>query len=110
MFSAVPNVCCGVKSFFLPWVTTLTNIHREPNLALMLIQGIQGALSNQHFQMNPNNDEPIFCMLVNFFGETNERSKFVGYETKVLKRKKFSSSSIRQFSNSGQEFCLSLHQ
>jgi hypothetical protein len=44
---------------------TLTNIHREPNLALMLIQGVQGSLSNQHFQMNHNNNEPIFCMLIN---------------------------------------------
>jgi hypothetical protein len=46
---------------------TLANNHTQPDLALMLlIQGIQGALSNQDFQtMNPNNRENAFRMLVN---------------------------------------------
>jgi hypothetical protein len=35
------------------------------DLALMLLQGIRGALANQHFQMNPNNREPSFRTLVN---------------------------------------------
>jgi hypothetical protein len=34
------------------------------DLALILLQGIRGALSNQHFQMNPNNREPSFRTLV----------------------------------------------
>jgi hypothetical protein len=44
---------------------TLANVHTQPDLPLMLIQGIAGALSNQHFQMNPNNRKHVFCMLVN---------------------------------------------
>jgi hypothetical protein len=45
---------------------TLANNHTQHNLALMVIQGIQGALSNQHFQqMNPNNRKKVFGMLVN---------------------------------------------
>ena len=35
------------------------------DLALILIQGIRGALANPQFQMNPNNREPIFRALVN---------------------------------------------
>jgi hypothetical protein len=44
---------------------TLTNNHTQLDLALILIQGIRGALANQHFQMNPNNREPVFRALVN---------------------------------------------
>ena len=44
---------------------TLTIHHIQLDLALILIQGIQGALANPQFQMNPNNREPIFRALVN---------------------------------------------
>jgi hypothetical protein len=37
----------------------------QPDIALILLQGIRGALANQHFQMNPNNREPLFRTLVN---------------------------------------------
>ena len=43
---------------------TLSIHHTQLDLALILIQGIRGALANQHFQMNPNNREPIFRALV----------------------------------------------
>jgi hypothetical protein len=43
----------------------LVTNHTQLDLALILLQGIRGALSNQHFQMNPNNREPIFRALVN---------------------------------------------
>jgi hypothetical protein len=42
----------------------ITN-HAQPDIALLLLQGIRGALSNHHFQMNPNNREPLFRALVN---------------------------------------------
>ena len=44
---------------------TLTIHHTQLDLALILIEGIWGTLTNQHFQMNPNNREPIFRALVN---------------------------------------------
>ena len=40
------------------------NNHTQLYLALILIQGIGGVLSNQHFQMNSNNSEPIFPPLL----------------------------------------------
>jgi hypothetical protein len=43
----------------------LVTNHTQLDLALILLQGIRGPLSNQHFQMNPNNREPIFRALVN---------------------------------------------
>ena len=51
-----------------PWRTellqtlseSLTSIHHiQLNLVLILLQGIQGALTNQYFQMNSNNCTPI---------------------------------------------------
>jgi hypothetical protein len=42
----------------------ITN-HTQPDIALILLQGIRGALSNHRFQMNPNNREPLFRALVN---------------------------------------------
>ena len=44
---------------------TLEAHHTQPDIALIMLQGIRGALSNQRFQMNSNNREPSFCMLVN---------------------------------------------
>jgi hypothetical protein len=43
----------------------LEHQHTQPDIALLLIQGIRGALSNPLYQMNPNNREPRFRMLVN---------------------------------------------
>jgi hypothetical protein len=37
----------------------------------MLIQGIQGALSNQRFQMNPNNREPVAVLHARQLPEQN---------------------------------------
>jgi hypothetical protein len=37
----------------------------QPDIALILLQGICGALSNHRFQMNPDNREPSFRALVN---------------------------------------------
>jgi hypothetical protein len=42
----------------------ITN-HTQPDIALILLQGVRGALSNHRFQMNPNNREPLFRALVN---------------------------------------------
>jgi hypothetical protein len=42
----------------------ITN-HTQPDIALIPLQGIRGALSNHRFQMNPNNREPLFRALVN---------------------------------------------
>ena len=45
---------------------TLTTHHTQVDLALIILQGNQGALTNQHFQMDPNNDrKPILRALVN---------------------------------------------
>jgi hypothetical protein len=44
---------------------SLTTNHTQPDIALILLQGIRGALSNHRFQMNPNNREPLFRALVN---------------------------------------------
>ena len=44
---------------------TLVTNHTQLDLALILIQGIRGAIANQHFQMNPNQREPVFRTLVN---------------------------------------------
>ncbi len=67
MFSAVPTFTVWREELLHALGDTLANNHTQPNLALMLlIQGIQGALSNQHFQqMNPNNRKKVFGMLVN---------------------------------------------
>ena len=43
----------------------LVTNHTQLDLALILLQGIRGALANQHFQMDPNNREPLFRALVN---------------------------------------------
>jgi hypothetical protein len=48
----------------MPWLMLWPTI-TQLDLALILLQGIRGALSNQHFQINPNNRKPAFCMLVN---------------------------------------------
>jgi hypothetical protein len=45
-------------------VDALIANNTQPDLALILLQGTRGALSNQHFQINSNNREPAFCMLV----------------------------------------------
>jgi hypothetical protein len=42
----------------------ITN-HAQPDVALILLHGICGALSDHCFQMNPNNREPLFRALVN---------------------------------------------
>ena len=72
IFSDVQNVQSGVKSSsVLPswWVIllpTVTHSSVSPSYHSKIpLQGILGALSNQHFQMNPNNREPVFCILVN---------------------------------------------
>ena len=44
---------------------TLATHNTQLDLALIMLQGIQGALANPHFQMNPKNREPIFRALVN---------------------------------------------
>jgi hypothetical protein len=47
---------------------TLATNHTQPSdPALILLQGVRGALSNQHFEMNSTSTAPagIFCMPVN---------------------------------------------